>query len=78
MRTKAICDGFTLEVVKTPTSKPVKWALKATMNGKDLYRLYYYKADAARNLEEWARYDRLGFDLEFNCRHNWQPLEYYT
>ena len=69
------CKGFTLEVVKLPKGAITNWGLKATMGGQEKYRPYYYKADAIRNIGEWERYDRLGFECEFLVRHNWQTLK---
>ena len=59
------CDGFSLQVFKLPKGCITNWALRAMMQNQDRYRAYYYKKDAIANIEEWRRYDRFGFEVEY-------------
>lgn len=71
---RILCEGFSLEIVKLPKGFVTNWALKATIGKEEKFRTFYYKADAIKDIEEWRRYNRFGFETEFFGRHNWRPI----
>ena len=65
---------FTLQIVKvksTPTG--IYWAIKAVVGNKIRYRVYYYKAEAEKNMETWVDCESWYFPREFY--HNFNSAE---